>query len=76
MDDSGVPMSLPDSPAHSGFALHWDHPRIRVVGSFEELVSTQFADGVNALCWRRELAGDFAEVVRLLNCGDGITPQR
>ena len=51
-----------------------DDARIRVVGSFEGLVSTRFADGVNALCWRRELAGDFGEVVRLLNCGDGITP--
>ena len=36
---------------------------VKVVQSFEELVSTPFADGVNALCWRRELAGDFEEVV-------------
>jgi hypothetical protein len=42
------------------------HPRIRCVHSFEELLSTPFAYGVNALCWPRELPGDFAEVVRLL----------
>jgi len=31
-----------------------------------------FADGVNALCWPRTLAGDFGEVVRLLGDGEGI----
>jgi len=51
-----------------------EHARIRVVGSFQELLSTPFADGVNALCWPRVLAGDFAEVVKLLGPGDGIVP--
>lgn len=41
-------------------------PRVRLVHSFEELLATPFADGVNALCWARELPGDFAEVVQLL----------
>ena len=41
-----------------------DYARIRVVQSFEELVATPLADGVNALCWPRELSGDFAEVVQ------------
>ncbi|MCC5024989.1 MAG: hypothetical protein J6386_20340 [Candidatus Synoicihabitans palmerolidicus] len=36
---------------------------VRVVGSFKELVETPFAEGVNAMCWPRELRGDFAEVV-------------
>ena len=36
---------------------------IKIVGSFEELVATPFADGVNALCWPRTLAGDFQEIV-------------
>jgi len=48
--------------------------RIRVVGSFHELLTTPFAGGVNALCWPRVLAGDFAEVVKLLGPGDGIIP--
>lgn len=38
------------------------HARIKRVHSFEELISTPFADGVNALCWARELPGDFAAV--------------
>lgn len=53
--------------AHSG-----DYPRIRVVGSFAELVATPFADGVNALCWPRTLPGDFGEVVAQLGVGEGI----
>jgi len=48
--------------------------RIQLVGSFDELVSTRFADGVNALCWPRVLAGDFREVVERLAVGVGITP--
>lgn len=48
--------------------------RIRRVQGFHELVSAPFADGVNALCWERELPGDFAEVARLLPVGEGITP--
>ncbi|MBI3886980.1 MAG: hypothetical protein HY302_14825 [Opitutae bacterium] len=47
--------------------------RIKRAGSFAELVAMQFADGVNALCWPRVLPGDFAEVVRLLKVGPGVT---
>ncbi len=48
------------------------NPRIRVVRSFAELVATPFAGGVNALCWPRELPGDFAAVVRALGPGEGL----
>ncbi|MDB6075966.1 MAG: hypothetical protein JWO89_3606 [Verrucomicrobiaceae bacterium] len=47
--------------------------RIKVVSSFEELISTPLVDGVNALCWQRTLAGDFGEVVAQLGVGKGIT---
>lgn len=40
-----------------------DYRRIKQVQSFNELVSTPFADGVNALCWPRRLPGDFGEVL-------------
>jgi len=53
--------------------LPQDYHRIRMVADFGELVGTPFADGINALCWCRELAGDFGEVVRLLGVGAGIT---
>jgi hypothetical protein len=42
------------------------------VANFQSLLSTRFADGVNALCWERALPGDYAEVVAKLGPGDGI----
>ncbi len=54
-------------------ALPPDYPRIRRVRSFQELLSTPFADGLNALCWPRILTGDFAEVVAHLGPGEGLT---
>jgi len=50
-----------------------DYARIRVVASFDELVTSSFDAGVNALCWPRILPGDFGEVVTLLAAGEGIT---
>jgi hypothetical protein len=47
-------------------------PRIKLVHSFHELLTTPFANGVNALCWPRRLAGDFGEVVERLGAGEGI----
>ncbi len=47
---------------------------IRTVNSFSALVSTPFADGVNALCWLRSLPGDFTEVLAHLGSGEGIVP--
>ncbi len=56
------------------FALPPDYPRIKRVRSFQELVSTPFAGGVNALCWERTLPGDFGAVVQLLGVSEGVTP--
>lgn len=41
-----------------------DYPRIRLVGSLHELITTPFAEGINAICSPRTLVGDFAEVLR------------
>jgi hypothetical protein len=54
-------------------ALPTEYSRIKLVTSFDELISTDFADGINALCWPRELAGDFNEVAVNLAAGEGIT---
>jgi hypothetical protein len=55
----------------SAFTLP-DYHRIKRVQSFDELVHTRFTEGVNALCWQRTLAGDFAEVVNQLGrCDEG-----
>lgn len=50
----------------SPFSLPPGNPQIKRVQSFDELVSTRFADGVNALCWPRTLPGDFGEIAQLL----------
>ena len=54
------------------FSLPSRYARIKRVRSFEELVTTRFEDGVNALCWERELPGNFAEVVNGLGGGTGL----
>lgn len=53
--------------------MSMDYSRVKRVSSFEELVETPFSEDVNALCWERELPGDFAEVVAHLEVGVGIT---
>lgn len=45
---------------------------VRAVNSFDELLTTPLARGINALCWKRTLSGDFSEVVRRLGAGEGI----
>jgi hypothetical protein len=47
--------------------------RVRIVGSFDALVATPFAGNVNALCWPRQLAGNFQEIVDGLNADAGMT---
>jgi hypothetical protein len=56
----------------SAFRLPHTYARVKAMRSFDELVTTPFADGVNGLCWPRTLPGDFGEVVELLGPGEGI----
>ena len=49
-----------------------DYPRIKIVNSFEELVGTPWAAGINALCWRRTLSGDYRDIVGQLGPVEGI----
>ena len=55
------------------FSLPCDYARINRVNSFEELINTPFADGVNALCWARTLPGDFSEIANQFRVSTGIT---
>lgn len=55
--------NLPDQSPSNGPPAY---SRVRRVRSFDELVTTRFAGGVNALCWERTLPGDFGEVVAQL----------
>ncbi|KQT17625.1 hypothetical protein ASG31_09515 [Chryseobacterium sp. Leaf404] len=56
-------MKIPDS----------DHTCFETVSSFSELIDTDFHGTVNALCWKRELNGDFREVVSQLQLEENIT---
>lgn len=46
--------------------------RHAVVHTFADLVGRPLRDGINALCWRRKLEGDFREVARLLAPPEGV----
>ncbi len=37
--------------------------QIQLVSNFHDLVSTPFLGEMNAICWKRELRGDFSEIV-------------
>ncbi|UYQ94967.1 DUF1826 domain-containing protein [Chitinophaga horti] len=47
--------------------------QVQLVKSFQELVATPFSGQMNAICWERELAGDFAEIVNKLPLSGNIT---
>jgi hypothetical protein len=48
--------------------------QVRSVGCFASLRDARLAYGINALCWPRDLAGDFGEVVAALGPGEGLVP--
>ncbi|MET3026082.1 DUF1826 domain-containing protein [Flavobacterium sp. UW10123] len=50
-----------------------DNSQIGVVATFSELVYTKFKGEMNALCWYRNLEGDFNEIVAKLSLKENIT---
>lgn len=50
-----------------------DSNQIEVVSTFSELVNTSFLGALNAVCWYRDLAGDFKEIVSKLQLEQNIT---
>ena len=50
-----------------------DNDQIGTVATFSELVQTEFKGKQNALCWYRNLEGDFKEIVRQLQLKENIT---
>jgi hypothetical protein len=70
--ECGLPGLIDFTSRMTPFALPPGYARIQRVNSFHELVTTPFADGVNALCWPRTLSGDFSEVVEHLGSSEGI----
>jgi predicted RNA-binding protein len=47
--------------------------QVRVVTTFSELVNTTFQGEINAICWNRDLLGDFKEIVSKLELKENIT---
>jgi len=53
--------------------INVEHIRtVKIVESFDELITTPFAGGINALCWRRSLEGNFDEVAKALQQTDDM----
>lgn len=50
-----------------------DHNQIETVSNFSELVNIDFQGKTNAVCWERDLEGDFAEIVSKLKLKENIT---
>ena len=50
-----------------------DNSQIGIVATFSELIHTAFKGETNALCWYRNLEGDFAAIVNQLQLKENIT---
>jgi len=50
-----------------------DNHQIKTVATFPELVNTDFQGDNNAICWQRNLIGDFEEIVLKLELKENIT---
>ncbi|OBY75111.1 MULTISPECIES: DUF1826 domain-containing protein [Acinetobacter] len=50
-----------------------DNTQISMVSTFSELVNSNFQGAMNALCWHRDLLGDFQEIVAKLELKENIT---
>jgi hypothetical protein len=46
--------------------------QIQIVFNFQDLVSTPFQGNTNAICWTRELIGDFEEIVNSIEVDDNM----
>jgi hypothetical protein len=46
--------------------------QIHYVTNFQDLVSTPFHSGINAICWSRKLIGDFSEIANKIELEGNI----
>ena len=46
--------------------------QIQYVTNFQDFISASFYGKMNAICWNRELVGDFSEIVRKLEFNENI----
>ena len=50
-----------------------NHAQTCMVADFSELVRTNFKGAMNAICWQRDLPGDFQEIMAKLELDENIT---
>lgn len=50
-----------------------DVSQIHRVSNFQDLIATPFSGAMNAICWTRNLTGDFSEIVQKLTPDGNIT---
>jgi hypothetical protein len=50
-----------------------DNNQISIVSTFGELINTGFQGAMNAICWHRNLVGDFKEIVAKLKLKEDVT---
>jgi hypothetical protein len=50
-----------------------ENHQVKTVSTFPELVNTEFRGDNNAICWQRNLLGDFGEIASKLKLKDNIT---
>jgi len=48
------------------------NPQIQNVTNFQDLISTPFHGNINAICWTRQLIGDFAEIVEQIELNENM----
>lgn len=46
--------------------------QIQYINNFQELISTPFQGETNAICWTRQLIGDFSEIVNKIELNENI----
>ncbi len=54
------------------FNLSQAYNQIHCVANFQELTLTPFQGNINAICWKRNLLGDFSEIVNKIAFKDNI----
>jgi hypothetical protein len=52
--------------------LSFAENQIGVVTNFQDLISTPFNGDINAVCWTRNLIGDFSEIVKKITLNENI----
>ncbi len=50
-----------------------NNKQVGIVSTFSELISTHFQGEMNAICWYRNLVGDFKEIVAQLQLKENVT---